>query len=264
MKKISNIFSIIIITVCNLLILSFVFTMARNIVNHGNVIGTIGCLIVISSIILYQKYNKNKYVRRVSRIALILAGVFALYCGIVSLFMISGMTNTPQKAFQSGTDGVYEPETVIVLGCKTINGAPSVMLAARLDKAVEYLEENPYAVCVVTGGKGHDEIKSEAETMEQYLITKGIEKDRIYKEDKATNTEENLRYSKEVIEKENLPRNVVIVSESYHVYRGMRNAQKQGLNAAALPAPTKTPWALPSYWLREIFAVSRDYLADIF
>ena len=62
---------------------------------------------------------------------------------------------------------------------------------------------------------------------------------------------------------EKLPENVVIVSESYHVYRGMRNAQKQGLNAASLPAPTNTPWALPSYWLREIFAVSRDFAADL-
>lgn len=264
MKKVKNIFSIIVIIICNLLILSFVFTMLRNIVNPGNIIGTIGCLIVIISIILYKLYKKNKPVRIISKVVLILAGVFALYCAVVSSFMISGMTNTPQKAFQSGTDGVYEPETVIVLGCKTINGSPSVMLAARLDKAVEYLNENPQAVCVVTGGMGSDEIEPEAVTMERYLITKGIDGTRIYKEDKATNTEENIRYSKEIIEKEKLSQNVVVVSESYHVYRGMRNARKLGLNAAALPAPTNTPWAVPSYWLREIFAISRDFAVDLF
>lgn len=263
MKKIINIFQIIVIIICNLLIVSFVFTMLRNIVNHGNVIGTIGCLIVITAILLYRKYNKNKKIRLVSRIVLILAGIFAVYCAVISSFMISGAMNTPQTAFSSGTDGTYEPETVIVLGCKTINGSPSAMLAARLDKAAEYLEENPQAVCIVTGGKGSDEIEAEAVTMERHLITKGIDKARIYKEEKATNTEENIRYSKEIIEKEKLPENVIIVSESYHVYRGMRNAQKLGLNAAALPAPTNTPWALPSYWLREIFAVSRDFAADL-
>ena len=264
MKKVKNIFSIIVIIICNLLILSFVFTMLRNIVNPGNIIGTIGCLIVIISIILYKLYKKSKPVRIISKVVLILAGVFALYCAVISSFMISGMTNTPQKAFQSGTDGVYEPETVIVLGCKTINGSPSVMLAARLDKAVEYLNENPQAVCVVTGGMGSDEIEPEAVTMERYLITKGIDRTRIYKEDKATNTEENIRYSKEIIEKEKLSQNVVVVSESYHVYRGMRNARKLGLNAASLPAPTNTPWAVPSYWLREIFAISRDFAVDLF
>ena len=263
MKKIINIFQIIVIILCNLLIVSFEFTMLRNIVNHGNVIGSIGCLIVITAIILYKKYNKNTKIRFVSRLVLIFAGIFAVYCAIVSSFMISGMMNTPRTAFSSGTDGTYEPETVIILGCKTINGNPSVMLAARLDKAAEYLAENPQAVCIVTGGKGSDEIEAEAVTMERYLITKGIDKTRIYKEDRATNTEENIKYSKEIIEKEKLPENVIIVSESYHVYRGMRNAQKLGLNAAALPAPTKTPWALPSYWLREIFAVSRDFATDL-
>lgn len=264
MKKLINIFQIIVIIICNLLIVSFVFTMLRNIVNHGNVIGTIGCLVVIIAILLYRKYNKNRKIRLASRVVLIFAGVFAVYCAVISSFMVSGMMNTPQTAFSAGTDGTYEPETVIVLGCKTINGAPSVMLAARLDKAAEYLEENPQAVCIVTGGKGSDEIEAEAQTMEQYLITKGISAERIYKEDKATNTEENIRYSAEIIEKEKLPENVIIVSESYHVYRGMRNAQKLGLNAAALPAPTNTPWALPSYWLREIFALSRDFAADLF
>ena len=264
MKKLINIFQIIVIIICNLLIVSFVFTMLRNIVNHGNVIGTIGCLVVIIAILLYRKYNKNRKIRLASRVVLIFAGVFAVYCAVISSFIVSGMMNTPQTAFSAGTDGTYEPETVIVLGCKTINGAPSVMLAARLDKAAEYLEENPQAVCIVTGGKGSDEIEAEAQTMEQYLITKGISAERIYKEDKATNTEENIRYSAEIIEKEKLPENVIIVSESYHVYRGMRNAQKLGLNAAALPAPTNTPWALPSYWLREIFALSRDFAADLF
>ena len=113
-------------------------------------------------------------------------------------------------------------------------------------------------------GQGSDEIEPEAVSMERYLITKGIEKERIYKEDKAKNTEENLKFSAEIIKNKQLPENVIIVSESYHVYRGTRNAEKQGLKASALAAPTNTLWALPSYWLREIFAISRDFAADLF
>ena len=264
MKKVISILQITVIIVCVLLTASFVFTMMMNIVNQGNVAGTIGCLAVICCIILYRKFNKNKKIRALTKSVMIFAGIFAVYCGIVSLFMISGMMNTPQKAFQTGTNGIREPETVIVLGCKTINGYPSAMLAARLDAAAEYLFENPQTVCVVTGGQGGDEAESEADTMERYLITKGIEKERIYKEDRAKNTEENLRFSAEIIKQEQLSENVIIVSESYHVYRGSRNAEKQGLNAAALPAPTNTPWALPSYWLREILAISRDFAVDLF
>ena len=264
MKKLINITQIIIIVICGVLISSFLFTMSRTIVNHGNVIGTIGCLAVIFTIVLYRTFNKNKAVRAFSKTIFISAGIFAVYCAVISMFIVSGMLNTPQKAFQAGANGVRESETVIVLGCKANNGYPSMMLAARLETATEYLLENPQAVCIVTGGQGRDEIEPEAETMERWLITKGIEKERIYKENKASDTEENIRFSKEIIEKEQLSTNVIIISESYHVYRGTRNAEKLGLNAAALPAPTNTVWALPSYWLREIFAISRDFAVDLF
>ena len=171
------------------------------------------------------------------------------------------MMNTPDYALEAGTEGAAEPHTVIVLGCKTINGIPSVMLAARLDKAAEYLKENENAVCIVTGGQGGDEIEPEAETMERYLITKGIDKERIYKENKSRNTEQNLLFSESIIREQNLPKKVIIVSEGYHVYRGIRNAEKLGLTAYSKWAVSeRTSWAYPSYWIRELFAISKDLI----
>lgn len=264
MKKILFVLKIIAITICIILSLSFLITMSRNIVNMGNVIGLVVCLIVIFSLLFYNKYKNIKPLRLCTKVFAMLMAVGCIYCSIVSTFMISGMMNTPEKALQTGTDGAAAEETVIVLGCKTINGHPSMMLAARLETAAEYLAENPQAVCIVSGGKGSDEIESEAATMERFLITKGISKDRIYKEENSRNTEQNLLYSKSVIDEHNLSENVVIVSEQYHVYRGMRNAKKQGLVPSALPAPmNRTIWAIPSYWLREIIAITRDYVFDL-
>ncbi len=254
---------IIIAVICGILGFSFLFTMYCGIVNMGNIIGLLGCLVVIITIILYIMYNKIHTVKVVSRIVAVGGGIAAVYALIVSLFMISAMMNTPQKALQTGSQGAEEPCTVIVLGCQVRNGKPSRMLNARLDTAIGYLNENPQAVCIVTGGQGADEIEPEAVSMERYLITNGINIERIYKEDRATNTEENLTFSAELIKKHNLSDNVVVVSESYHVYRGVRNAEKNGLTACALPASTYTPWALPSYWLREIMAISRDYAVDL-
>ncbi len=252
----------VITALCGILSLSFLFTMLCGIVNAGNIIGLICCLIVIFTILLYLKYNKYKAVRLFSRIVAICGGICGGYALIISMFIFSAVLNTPQTALQTGSEGIYEPHTVIVLGCKTIDGNPSVMLKARLDTAIEYLNENPQAVCVVTGGQGSDEIEPEAVTMERYMITKGINKSRIYTETNSTNTKENLMFSKEIIKEQNLPADVVIVSEIYHVYRGVRNAEKNGLNACSLPAPTNTPWAVPSYWVREIFAVTRDYIVE--
>ncbi len=264
MKKLLFVLKFIVITICIVLSLSFIITMSRNIVNAGNIIGLIICLSVIIVVLLYNKYKKCKAFRVLAKAFAVVMAAGCIYCGAVSAFIIGGMLNTPQKALQTATDGSVEAETVIVLGCKTINGQPSLMLAARLETAAEYLLENPQAMCVVSGGQGADEIEPEAVTMKRFLIAKGINEDRIYTEENSRNTEENLLYSKAVIDEQGLSENVVIVSEFYHVYRGMRNAKKQGLNPAALPAPmNRTIWALPSYWLREIMAITRDYAVDL-
>ncbi len=238
--------------------------MSRNIVNAGNVIGLILCLTVILVVLLYNKYREIKPFRVAAKVFAAVMTVCCIYGGVVSAFMISGMLNTPYKEATTAMTSYSPPTTVIVLGCKTINGQPSLMLKSRLDMAVEYLKINQSAVCIVSGGKGSDEIEPEAVTMERYLISNGINKDRIYREENSRNTEQNIMYSKAVIDEHNLSENVIVVSEAYHVYRGMRNAEKQGLTTTALPAPmSRTIWALPSYWLREIMAITRDYAYDL-
>lgn len=263
MKKLKTCAIIIIFAILIILSGSFIITMLCGIVNHGNVIGLIVCLVVMLDIILYKLYNKNKAVRVISGIIGWFAAAAAIYSIVISVFIISGMMNTPERAVKTGTFGGSEQKTVIVLGCKANNGHPSVMLTARLNKAIEYLNQNPDDICVLTGGMGADEIEPESVSMRRYLITNGISEDRIYIEDMSRNTEQNILFTKKIIDEQKLPTDVIIVSESYHVYRGVRNAEKQGLNAAALPAFSEsTVWALPSYWIREIFAVSRDYVYD--
>lgn len=46
------------------------------------------------------------------------------------------------------------------------------------------------------GGKGKDEIISEAEAMKKYLIENGISEENIILEDKSKNTIQNMRFSK--------------------------------------------------------------------
>lgn len=264
MKKVKSVLGAVLLTVSGLLLLSFIVTMLAGIVNHGNVIGSIICLAVI---LLYAFYGKLKTIPFLRTGAICLTAFLclsALYTLFISLFIISGMTNTPQRAVQAGTFSASEPHTVIVLGCKANNGYPSRMLAARLNAAAEYLNENPEAVCILSGGQGADEIEPEAESMYRYMITLGIDKSRLYKEECSRNTEENIAFSKRIIEDEGLSREVVIISESYHVYRGVRQAEKYGLEATAVSAaPTGVWWALPSYWLREVFAISRDFAAEL-
>lgn len=142
---------------------------------------------------------------------------------------------------------------VIVLGAKIEGDYPSLMLARRLNKAAEYLERNPQAYCVVSGGQGADEAYPEGEVMKNYLLELGVAPERIRVESRSTNTQQNLRYSKALLDGDE--EHVVIVTDSFHGLRASIFAGSEGL-ATTYNLSSLTPWGLmPSYWLREILGV---------
>ena len=50
--------------------------------------------------------------------------------------------------------GREQLDYVIVLGAQIYEYGPSVVLRYRLDKTIEYLQENPETICIVSGGQG--------------------------------------------------------------------------------------------------------------
>ena len=92
---------------------------------------------------------------------------------------------------------------VIVLGAKVKpDGSLSKTLKLRLDKALEYLKENPETMLVLSGAKGDAEPCSEADAMETYLLGQGADPDHLLKEEQSFSTVENLAYSRVMIEKQ--------------------------------------------------------------
>lgn len=179
------------------------------------------------------------------------AGVSACMLGasVISVLMLSA-------AFQ--TTG-QETRTVIVLGCQVVEDKPSRMLDYRLDAAERYLKAHPDALAVVSGGRSPSETYSEAEVMKNELVHRGIDAARIYTEDRSANTEENIRFSEQVISQNKLPEQAAIATDSFHQLRAAVYAKRAGLSPAPLSA--RTPWGLlPSYWVREFFALAKAVL----
>jgi len=145
----------------------------------------------------------------------------------------------------------------IILGAQWKTSGPSVVLRKRLDRAVEYLKENPDTMVIVSGGQGRNEIISEAAGMRQYLVDAGIAGERILTEDKSTNTRENLAFSAGLFDIENS--RTVIVTNNFHVFRAVKIAEKQGYQAEGLAADS-VEWMVPNNLLREFFGVVKDFL----
>lgn len=149
--------------------------------------------------------------------------------------------------------------TVVILGCGVYGERPSLMLIERMDAAYDYLIENKDAVCILSGGEGPGEDISEAECMHRYLTSKGIDKERLFKEDKSRSTRQNLAFSKEIIEQHGLNMNVAIVTNEFHEYRAGRIAKTIGLEASSIQAPTAW-WLFPTYYVRELYGILYEWV----
>ena len=255
-KKLNKIVRIVLLLVGAIMFLWFMAPfLAVGILNIGNVTGMILSLIFM----LYMGFMpvvhnliKAGWKRRRVKPLLALAGGGMILCILLVVVetgcMIGACANAPK-----------ENATAVVLGCKVNGEKPSRMLRERLDAALEYLKENPNAMCVVSGGQGKDEDISEAECMFRYLTEKGIEPERIYKEDKSTSTEENMKFSLEVIKDNKLDEDVVIVTNEFHLYRAGFTAEECGLIYGTKPAETEI-WLLATYYVRELYAILAEWV----
>lgn len=167
-----------------------------------------------------------------------------LIMAIPFCMMVSASMNQPQE----------NGAPLIVLGCQVRGTEPSLMLAARCKAALGYLNAHPDAVCIASGGQGGGEMISEAEAIKTYLVSHGIEPERILCEPDSENTFENIRNSAALLAENGLPTDVVIASDGFHQYRAQLFCRQFGLNASACSC--RTLWVLaPGYWAREILAV---------
>ena len=146
-----------------------------------------------------------------------------------------------------------------------VNGTKlSNSLKLRLERAKEYLDENPETIAVVSGGKGSGEEISEAEAMYEYLVSQGIDETHLIKEDRSTNTNENLKYSLALLEEKSnkKPGNlrIGIVTNGFHVFRGTSIGKKMGCRQIeGVPAKSNKFLQL-NYLVRECLGIWKDKL----
>lgn len=157
------------------------------------------------------------------------------------------------------SEPVENVRAVMILGCRVRGEEPSEMLKARMNAALEVLAGSPEAVCVVSGGQGKGEDIPEAEAMRRYLTDNGISPERIYAESESTNTRENFRFSKPILEELGITDGIVVVTNEFHQYRAELYARENGLDVGHYSAKTHTSSIL-NYWLREWLGLFRAIL----
>ena len=179
-----------------------------------------------------------------------------------------------------------DAEYVIVLGAQVRGEVPTLVLSARIRAAAEYLNEHPQAIAVASGGKGGGENISEAEAIRRGLVRLGISEERILMEDRSTSTAENLKFSAEVIHRyENeksgteeetpvcgtnaspirfVPKNVILVTNDFHVFRAVKLAKNLGYTEVSGLGATEFFAVTIQYYVREFFAIGLEIVRGNF
>jgi len=156
------------------------------------------------------------------------------------------------------TDKDCGADYAIVLGAGVNGDVPSLSLKNRLDAALEYAEEYPQSKLIVSGGQGPGENISEAECMRRWLEERGVEPERIIMEERAASTEENLKFSQEIIAAEggDPEGRVAVVTAEYHLCRAKKMAEELGMEPLGVAAHTTNPVLMVNYFVREAVAMA--------
>lgn len=166
--------------------------------------------------------------------------------GILLFVVVEGMIISQMS--QKGKNGL---DYILVLGAQVNKDGPSRSLKYRLDKAAEYMEGNPDTLCVVSGGQGFNEPFSEAEGMADYLLEKGIPKEKLILEAESKTTAENITNSRKLMRES---ASVGIITNDFHMFRALQIARSKGTKNICGISAASTKSFLPNNMLREFFA----------
>ena len=161
--------------------------------------------------------------------------------------------------------GAADPEAqwVVVLGAGVNGETPSLTLRTRIDAAAAYLEEHPDVPVVLSGGQGPGEAITEAECMRRALVRRGADESRLYPEERSTSTQENLRYSRAILEELGVDpaQRVAIVTSDFHLCRARL---MWGGDTAAVPAHLPSTLYFQcltvNYFIREAFGLAAYFV----
>ncbi|MCC8023275.1 MAG: YdcF family protein, partial [Clostridiales bacterium] len=202
---------------------------AAGILNVGNIAGAGGALAATAAFLFWKPLGhwiSGLWASTGGKVFLLVSGtVLALLAVLITTLTVFMVI----RANRSLPQDLAQNPNLIVLGCSVKGDQPSQMLKARLDAAYDYLEANPDTVAIVTGGQGEDENISEAQCMYNYLTERGIAPERIYREDRSTDTRENFAFSMELIETYDLGDTFAVATHDFHQLRASVIAGNHGL-----------------------------------
>ncbi len=197
--------------------------------------------------------------RRNTRVSRTMRALLAL--AIVVGFPLFLVAEIPVLRDARGSEDTTAP-WLIVCGAGVNGSTPSRSMTDRLEKTLEWMDENPGSAVILSGGQGPGEDLSEAQAMRGWLAARGVDTDRLLLEDKSSNSYENLVNSLALIQADggDSAGKVAILSSEYHLHRLGWMAKKLGCEPVLVAARTTKVSLFINYAIREACGMWKIWL----
>lgn len=144
-------------------------------------------------------------------------------------------------------DASRNADAIVVLGAAHWDGKPSPVLRARVDHAIGLWRKGMAPTLIMTGGQAPGDTTSEAAVERRYAMSHGVPDTAIRTETRSRNTSESLRNVAAMLPDGS--RDVILVSDGFHMLRISIVARRFGLRPQTSPTPTSPIHAnREEYW----------------
>ncbi|MBI5031303.1 MAG: YdcF family protein [Chloroflexi bacterium] len=178
---------------------------------------------------------------------------------VVGLLIVGGLAILYQRVdARSRIDEAQQADAIIVLGAQVSrSGRPGTSLSARIDHAIKLYKQGYAPYLIFSGGLGTFP-PTEAESMRRVAADAGVPASAMILEDESHSTEQNLAYSKKLMDARGL-HSAIIVSDPFHLYRAEIIARDLGIQpygSGAINSPNSVrPLDRVYYTAREAIAL---------
>jgi vancomycin permeability regulator SanA len=203
---------------------------------------------------------KLKLTKRKKRVLLVICGV--TFITVASPFIINVYVKYSVKSRLITVEEAAElkADCILVLGCGlNQDGTPSPMLGDRLQVGTRLYEEGASARLLMSGDHGREDY-DEVNAMKTYAVGRGIPSENIFMDHAGFSTYESIYRARDVFK----AKKIILVSQKYHLYRGLYIARALGLDAYGVAADMQSYAGQKYYETREVVARVKDFLTSIF
>lgn len=186
--------------------------------------------------------------------------IIAVVCGGLYTGLVLYMRSFAKGKVMSASDDFSGFDCILVLGAGVReDGTPSLMLADRLNTGIEIYKNGTVSKLIMSGDHGTEDY-DEVNVMKAYATERGVKSEDVFMDHAGFSTYESIYRARDIFE----AKKIVIVTQSYHLYRALYIAEKLGVDAVGVSADTISYGGQAYRNFRELAAYGKDFLYCLF